>query len=692
MSYDIMDLEEDGPNRGPVSALPEPHFPARDILERSQNPQTETCMGKITVNFKPEGTRTEASTGEKLIDIASYAGIDISNLCGGQGVCGKCRVKVTKGKVQLSSNMIGRLSRKELEQGYVLACEAETRDEDIEIWIPAESRQDDEQIQVTDYVVDYDTPTPVDEGPAPPMAQQFRPLCQKLYLELPPPSMTDTLSDLDRIYRELRKKLPGSSTIQAHFSCLWGLGHLLRRSNWKATATVHFRHCALSHVRDIEAGDTSGQNFGVAIDVGTTTIVAQLIDLRTGKVMGIQASHNRQARYGEDVISRLIYACTHSGLDPLTDAVIYTINSLVDSLVARNKIQHDHITAFVAAGNTIMSHLLLGLEPCHIRVAPYIPTANRFPQFKAAELGLNAHPNALLHCMPCVSSYVGGDITAGVLACGMNERPQISALIDVGTNGEIVIGNNEWLVCCSSSAGPAFEGGGIKCGTRAIGGAIEKVRFNGNRVFYETIGNKKPIGLCGSAIIDTIAELLAAGMIDQNGRFAASDHPRVVVNDDVPEFILAFPEETGTGNPIVITEDDISNLIKSKGAVLASAKVLLNSLQMNFDDLEQVYVAGGFGAHLDIEKAIFIGLLPDIPKERIRFIGNSSLAGARLALLSTDAFNEAEAIANRMTYFELSVNPHFMDEFVAALFLPHTDMGLFPSVRDILQKNGVAAA
>ncbi len=643
-------------------------------------------MGKIIVTFQPERTRTEAESGEKLIDIASYAGIDINNLCGGQGVCGKCRVKINKGKVALSSKVIGKLSRKELEQGYALACQAESQDEDIEVWIPPESRQDIEQIQISDYLISYDEPTAVEKGPDLPGIPYFRPISQKYHLALPPPTIQDTLSDLERIYREMKKRAPEIPNIQAHFSCLWGLPGLIRKNNWKVTVTVNHRDSEWSHIRDIQGGNTSAQNYGVAIDVGTTTIVAQLVDLRTGAVKAVKASHNSQARYGEDVISRMIYSTTRGGLAPLTDAVVFTINSLVDSLVKKTGINREEITSFVAAGNTVMSHLLLGLDPRHIRIDPYIPTATQFPQFIASEAGLKAHPKALLHCMPCVSSYVGGDITSGVLACGMNDRPEVSVLIDVGTNGEIVIGNNEWLVCCSSSAGPAFEGGGIKSGMRAVGGAIQKISLNGEGVSYETIGNQKPVGLCGSAIIDVIAELLMSGIIDQSGKFIDFDHPRVQVVDDTPEFIIAFPSETESDQPIVITEDDISNLIKSKGAVLASVKVLLNSMEMDFADLQRIYVAGGFGAHLDIEKAIFIGLLPDLPKERIQFIGNSSLAGARLALLSTHAFHKAEAIANRMTYFELSVNHDFMNEFVASLFLPHTNLELFPTVKEALEK------
>jgi uncharacterized 2Fe-2S/4Fe-4S cluster protein (DUF4445 family) len=642
-------------------------------------------MGRVTVTFQPESIEAEAQTGEKLIDVANRAGIDVNNQCGGLGVCGRCRVRVKKGKLNLTDKVIRKLSRKEIEQGFTLACQAEVLEEDVEVWVPPESRTD-VQIQISDYVIASDDQAPLispEYEPAP----VIRPLCQKFFLDLPAPSIEDCLSDLERVYRAIRKKIPEYPYMHAHYSCLWGLPGLLRTNDWNVTATVHLRDADCPMIRNIEGGDTTSTNMGVAIDVGTTTLVAQLIDLRTGTVLGAQASHNSQARYGEDVVSRMIAACGPNGLAPLTDAVTFTINSLIDSLVKKNKIKHKDITSIVAAGNTVMTHLLLGIEPCNIRFDPYIPAAAQFPQFQADEVGLKANPEAFVHCVPCVSSYVGGDITAGVYACGMHDHEEISALIDVGTNGEIVIGNNEWLVCCSASAGPAFEGAGIKCGTKAILGAIEKISIEGDQVHYETIGHQKPIGVCGSAIIDGIAELLASGIIDQSGKFIHLDHPLVRVVDDVPELIVAPTEHSASGEPIVITEDDISNLIKTKGAVLAAVRVLLKTLQMDFMDLEKLYVAGGFGAHLDIEKAIFIGLLPDIPKERIRFVGNSSLAGARMALMSARAFHRMEEIANRMTYIELSVHPDFMNEFIAALFLPHTDVELFPSVTGKLKKS-----
>jgi uncharacterized 2Fe-2S/4Fe-4S cluster protein (DUF4445 family) len=402
----------------------------------------------------------------------------------------------------------------------------------------------------------------------------------------------------------------------------------------------------------------------------------------------VEASHNQQARYGEDVISRMIFACARDGLSPIHQAVIDSINRLIDTLLEKHGVEAGNVTALTAAGNTTMTHLFLGLEPCTIRLEPYIPTANFLPTSFAAELNLHINPRAVIHCMPGVSSYVGGDISAGVLASGISNSPQISALIDIGTNGEIVIGNNEWLVCCSASAGPAFEGSGTKCGMRATRGAIQKVHIEADQVEYETIGDAKVRGICGSGLIDAIAELYRGRIIDPNGKFPRdSRNPRVRENDGDMEFVLADGQETETGKDVVITEDDISNLIKSKGAVLAAIRVLLNSVGMSFEDLARIHVAGGFGNYLDVEKAIFIGLLPDLPPEKVRFIGNSSLTGARMALLSRHARARADTLARQMTYFELSVDPKFYDEFVAALFLPHTDMNLFPSVKRIMEKH-----
>jgi len=480
--------------------------------------------------------------------------------------------------------------------------------------------------------------------------------------------------------RELKRRTEYQS-FEISLRCLQGLANKLRDNSWKVTATIA-RHGDLWRILQIEPGDTSDQNYGLALDVGTTTVVAQLVNLKSGNVLGVAGSHNLQSHYGEDVISRMVFACSkEKGLNPLHEAVVKNINNMLKTLTKENGIDIRQIIAIVAAGNTTMSHLLLGLIPCSIRLDPYVPTAHVFPQIRAAELNIHINPEGILETVSDVASYVGGDIVAGVLACGIADRPEVKALIDVGTNGEIAIGNNDWMVCCSASAGPAFEGGGISCGMRATRGAIERIEINDGRVMYRTIGKAKPRGICGSGLIDSIYELVRNKIIGQDGKFNLSNgNERIVEKDDEAAFIVAFSKETETGKDLAIKESDISNLIRSKGAVFAAIKSLIDYVGLSFNDIDTFFVAGGFGSYLDIPKAIAIGLLPDIDPIKMKFVGNSSLMGARMALLSTHAFERTIKIASRMTNIELSTYLPFMDEYVAALFLPHTDRKLFPSV------------
>jgi uncharacterized 2Fe-2S/4Fe-4S cluster protein (DUF4445 family) len=641
-------------------------------------------MAKHKVVFQPVGTKVEVDSESNILEAAAESGVYINSLCGGEGVCGRCKVQITRGEAKPTSHSIRFLSRDEINSAFVLACQTEVRT-DLEVWVPPEARLEEEQILTTESMVCYQSPQDLevkDTLDIPSLL--YMPVTQKIYLSLPKPSLTDNLADLDRVYREIRKKIQ-APTLEISLPSLRNMASMLRENQWQVTATLYpiDEHCI--EILSLEPGDSCAENYGIACDIGTTTIVSQLVDLRTGAILGVEASHNQQARYGEDVISRMIYACSRGGLSPIHTAVIETVNNLIDTLVEKHGVEANNVTALLAAGNTTMTHLFLGLEPCTIRLEPYIPTANFLPSASAAELHLHLHPNARVTCMPGVSSYVGGDITAGALASGISNSAQVSALIDIGTNGEIVIGNNEWLVCCSASAGPAFEGSGTKCGMRATRGAIQQVQIEGEEIHYETIGGAKARGLCGSGLIDIIAELFRNRIIDPGGKFArGSDNPRVQEVEGDMEFILAHGDETETGKSVVITESDISNLIKSKGAILAAMRLLLNSVGMSFGDLEKILVAGGFGNYLDAEKAIFIGLLPDIPPERIEFIGNSSLSGARMGLLSRHALARANTLARQMTYFELSVDPKFHDEFVAALFLPHTDMDLYPSVKRVM--------
>lgn len=642
---------------------------------------------RFTVTFfHPDPTKLEVKEGHNLLSAAVAAGIYINSSCGGDGVCGRCKVIVKKG--QITTEPSGRISHEEREEGYVLACQTMIHS-DIEVEVPPESRLELEKISEEDAKLLrlkglYSEAVEVEKGESVIKESLFThsPLATKLYLELKPPTLDDTLSDLERLYREIRevRQIP---IMQTGLTNIKRLGRLLRRSDWKVTVLLGKRNGTVEIV-SIEPGDTSDRNYGVALDIGTTTVSGQLVNLNTKEVLGTKATHNKQATFGSDVITRIIYAAEGGGLEKLHHAVIDNINDIIQALVSEQNIDLSDINGVMCAGNTTMMHLLLRVDPTFIRREPYIPTANFVPVIRAAEAGVKINPRGLLACVPGVSTYVGGDITAGVLSSGLNRADRLTLLIDVGTNGEIVLGNKDWLVSCSGSAGPAFEGSGVKCGMRATKGAIQRVQIS--KPDYEvkvvTIGQAKPRGICGSGYIDSLAELFKNGIIDRNGKIVETiTSSRLREGEEGKEFVLCFKEDADTDSDIVITEADIENLKRSKGAIYAASSILLRKLGLDFIDIEQFYIAGGFGTYLDIDKAIIIGLLPDLDRKRFSFIGNSSLVGSREILLSYEAKVEAEQIAKKMTYIELSVEPTYMDEYVSALFFPHTDLSRFPTVK-----------
>jgi uncharacterized 2Fe-2S/4Fe-4S cluster protein (DUF4445 family) len=636
-------------------------------------------MSQFQVTFLPDKKNIKVDKGCTIAEAAQRADIFINNLCGGEGVCGECRVRILKGDAKQPNEAAAFFSKEEVEHGFVLACQTRV-ESDLEVEIPPESRLEEEQIMTGRAAGDAEVPGGVSPDLQPEGAfYAIKPLVRKIFLELPHPTLEDNITDIERISRELRRKI-GWHSYEISLHCLQYLSEMLRAHDWKVTAMV-VKDNNRYRIQKVDPLDTTSRSYGVALDVGTTTVVAQLIDLRTGKDLAVDGTHNMQSQYGEDVISRMIFACGKGGLDPLHEAIVRNINRLIGSLTNKAGISREDILAIVAAGNTTMSHFLLGLTPCSIRLEPYVPTADVYPQILASEIGIQIHPRGILETIPSVASYVGGDIVAGIVACGISDHPEIQGLIDIGTNGEIAIGNNEWLVCCSASAGPSFEGGGTRCGMRATKGAIEKVEIRDGGVRYQTIGRTKPLGICGSGLIDCIYEMVKNGLIGSDGKFDRDrKDSRLIFEDGIPQYVIAKPEETETGEPIVFTESDINNLMKSKGSVFAAIKSLTDFIGLSFDQLKTFYVAGGFGNYLNIPKAIAIGLLPDIPIERIRFIGNSSLTGARLALISEEAFEKCINVSRSMTNIELSTYQPYMDEYIASLFLPHTDRKLFPSV------------
>ena len=633
---------------------------------------------KCRVRFLPDDVEVEVERGETILRAAERAGVYVNSICGGEGLCGKCRVIVKEGDVR--SRPTALLSREEIRKGYCLACLTEVLS-DLIVEVPVESRLEGRPVLVGEEAVRF--------GRISPKLVPYKhdPLSKKVFLELPPPSLEDNLSDLDRIYRGLAGKGYSYPVMQTGLFNLKRLARLLRESDWKVTVTLGRRGGTVELVQ-FEPGDTSRDNYGVAVDIGTTTIAAHLVDLNTGRTLGTQARYNSQIKYGEDVISRIIYADNEEdGLSKLHGSVVKDINDLIGALVEEADVHLHDVTYLMCAGNTTMIHFLLEMDPSNIRREPYIPTANSVPVIRAAEVGIAINGRGLLGCVPGVGSYVGGDITAGILASGMHRREELSLYIDMGTNGEVVLGNKDWLICCSASAGPAFEGGGIRCGMRATEGAIEKmVITEDGRAIWKVIGKGKPRGICGSGLIDAVAEMLKAGVINRSGKIERDGRWNVREGEDGYEVVLVPAEETGTGRDIVITEADLATFIRSKGAIYAAANTLMSHLGFSFEDLDTVYISGGFGNYLDVQNAILIGLLPDLPPGKFKFIGNGSITGAEMCLLSEEALGEVEELARKMTYFELSTDPKFMDEFSLALFLPHTNLEKFPSAVALLER------
>ena len=641
-------------------------------------------MEKFKVTFYPDNKTIEAEKGKTILSCAISAGVYINSSCGGDGVCGRCKVILKSG--QVITQPTGRISLEERKRGVYLACLA-TIHSDLEVEVPPESRLDLEKLSPQDLDLRlkglYSESEDV-ESAASVLGEEIfvhSPLATKLYLELPPPDLEDKVSDLERLYRQIRR-IQDIPIMQTGLANIRRLGELLRSADWKITVTLGKRN-GTTEIVLIEPGDTSQKNFGLCFDIGTTTISGQLVDLNSKKVLGTKATYNKQASFGSDIITRIIYAQEADGLEKLHHAVIDGMNQMIQDLIQEHKIDLNDVNCILCAGNTTMVHLLLRVDPTYIRREPYVPTANFVPTTRAAEAGIKINPRGLLSCVPGVSSYVGGDVTAGVLSCGLDDAQDLSILIDIGTNGEIVLGNRDFLISASASAGPAFEGSGVSCGMRASRGAIQKVKIAPAdfKVAYSTIGEVKPTGICGSGYIDIIAQMLRAGLLDKNGKIKMIKHERIREGGDGREFIVAFKKESQIDSDIVVTEADIENLKRSKAAIYSAAATLVKHMDLDFSRIKKIFIAGGFGTYIDVDNAISIGLLPDLERSRFIFVGNSSLAGARAILLSYEAMKKANEIAKKITYFELSVEPGYMDEYIAALFFPHTDLLRFPSAK-----------
>jgi uncharacterized 2Fe-2S/4Fe-4S cluster protein (DUF4445 family) len=636
------------------------------------------------VLFLPDNRYVVVSRGDNLLRAAMDADVHINASCGGAGSCGKCRVVIEEGEVEREPN--AKLAESEIARGYALACQTRVLS-DLKVTVPLESRIGDKKI------FERAEPTPAHgyllaaadwEERLP--AWELDPPTRKVHLVLSEPTLDDNTSDAERVKRGLAVEA-GLRDVVVDYPVLQRLPNMIRQSDWDITVTVLDSGDEMRAVR-IEQGDTTERQSAIAIDVGTTTISAELIDLRTGEVSARASDYNAQVAFGEDVITRIIYATRGTGLAKLQSVVVGTIWNLIKNLVEQAGIEYCNITHVVVAGNTTMMHLLLGLNPKYIREEPYIPSGTLFPWIKCSDIGLRIAAGIYLYAIPCVASYVGGDIVAGMLASGIFNTDKMTLYIDIGTNGEMVLGNREWMLSCSCSAGPAFEGGGVKHGMRATGGAIEQVRID--KVGYEpmiiTVGNRKPIGICGSGLIDLLSEMFLTGIMNEKGKIN-TDLPsdRVREREGGAEYVLVWAGDSATRRDIVVTDVDIDNLMRAKAAVYAGIEILLSSMGMDVSMIDELLIAGAFGRYLEVDKAVTIGLLPDIGYEKMKFVGNGSLLGAHLAALSKDMMDKVNDIARQMTYLELSMNPGFMDHYMSALFFPHTDLDAFPSVKEKLE-------
>ena len=624
-------------------------------------------MSTYSVTFIPQNKSVRVEADTSLLEAALRAGITINNLCGGDGICARCKMIVTRGKV--TGRVSPKLTRDEIRRGFVLACQTPV-DDNLVVEIPEETWAKEKLVAAEDAARFRD----LTEGWEYEKDLVPAPLVTKVYLEIEEPDLANNMADHQRVDDAIRKALKYRS-MQMGLKILKNLPEILRQSDYKITATVGLRR-DIAEVMNIEGGNTADRNFMAVVDMGTTTIVAHLVNTNTMETLDARACFNSQGIYGREVTRRMMTA-EQKGVEELQRLLVEDINGLIEQLADANKVKLKDISAVVCSGNTAMGHFLLGLCTRNIRRNPYVATTVSPPPLRAVEVGLNINPRGLLYSLPAISGWVGSDITAGILSTRMNESEELSLLLDIGTNGEIVIGNREWLVSASASAGPALEGASVDCGMRAEAGAVEKIYVEDASVRYQTIDGKRPKGICGSGIIDAVAVLLDQGYINRSGVFLEEDKPRVEMVDGLKRYIIADGKETGSGHPVYISESDIENVITAKAAIFAAMKILLHRLDLTFEDIKRFCIAGAFGSYINIEHAVAIGLIPDIERSRFEFVGNTSIKGAKIVAFYKEALYKIEKIREDTTYYDLMGANDYVEEFQKAMFLPHTDIELF---------------
>jgi uncharacterized 2Fe-2S/4Fe-4S cluster protein (DUF4445 family) len=626
-------------------------------------------MASIKVTFNPIGCEVKVTRRISILEAAIEVGVPLRAECGGNGICGKCRVIIHERNAANGIRDAERkhLSPRELVSGYRLACQTIPK-RDIDILIPRETMIEERKILV--YGVAKKT--------------TLDPAVRKLRLKLNRPSLSDITPDFQRLQQTLLDSCKLDLSID--YTVLRELPDILREADWDVTVSVW----GDERIVDVQPGDTTRELYGFAVDIGTSKVVGHLVDLNTGKTVGTGRMENPQVSYGADIITRIAFAMeSETNRKTLKKVVLDGINSVLAQACAKAEVNSDQVYATVLVGNTAMHHLCLGIQAKFTGLSPYVPAVKSPLNISTAELGIKTNLHGIATFLPIIAGFVGADALADVIATEFHELEKTSMLVDIGTNTEVFVGNFEDMVTCSCASGPAFEGARIKHGMKAEKGAIESIQIKpGFEIEFRTIGNVRPRGLCGSAMIDLVSEMFKFRIIDSKGRLIPNESdPRLRKGDQQKEFVVAWADETSTKKDIVITQKDIGEIQLAKAAIFTGCSLLMKTENVVRKDLDHIFLAGTFGSYINPESAKILGLIPDVPTERIEFVGNTAIMGAKMALVSKKAVKTAEKLSREIRYLELATVPEFSRELTDAMFIPHKDLKKFPSVTKYIDKD-----
>jgi uncharacterized 2Fe-2S/4Fe-4S cluster protein (DUF4445 family) len=616
------------------------------------------------VVFQPSGRTGHVREGKTVIEVSRELGIEIESLCGGARNCGKCKIKLLEGQLSPFTDEEAKfITESEKTEGYRLSCAAKIEG-DVMVHVPEESRPERQVVRK--------------EAREKPF--ELKPAVTLYFVELSPPSLHNPFGDLDRLQKALSEKYQ-LQDLKIDYPTLPKVSRVLREGNWKVTAAVWMEE----EIIDIRPGRVD-EIYGLTVDIGTTTIAGYLCGLRSGKVIAMESMMNPQVTYGEDVMSRITYAVTHpDGLEKLHKSVEDGLNLLIKRITQKRHLSPEDILELTVVGNTAIHHLFLKINPEYLGVVPFAPVIHRSIDVKARDLGLKVNPCANVHLLPIEAGFVGADNVGVLIAEEPHRQDEMVLIIDIGTNGELVMGNRKKLISASCATGPALEGAHIKFGMRAAPGAIERIEIHPETldVRFRVIGNSKAVGICGSGIIDAAAELYRSGILDKGGRFRNEiKSSRLRVVDETTEFVIAWKNETSLKKDITLTQKDVRNIQLAKAALYAGAKMMMRRL--GIEKLDKVILAGAFGSIIDPEKALVLGLFPDCDLKNVYAVGNAAGDGARLALLNREKRAEADEIARQVEYMELSIEADFQEEFIEAMQIPHMKDS-FPHLKGIVR-------